>query len=173
MAKAAKKQTFPTPEQIATFYAGGNMVGNITYDWTNSMGTTGAAGSGNIRLNPSLMASRDAFLKGIRSKKYQERRSALVLGMPFLSTLIHEAIHNRDFAKGMPGSTEFFTPYLDSEDTNPNTGFRGAGNEIQAHDLGVRLVPDALQRFFGIKMDSRLGKEAVDMVLRQLRPPGG
>jgi hypothetical protein len=93
----------------------------------------------------------------------------MVLGMPGISTLIHEAIHNRDFAAGMPGSTEFFTPYLDDEDVNPNTGFHGAGNEIQAHDLGLRLVPDMLQRFFGIPMDSKWGKKYTAAVLRSLR----
>lgn len=169
MAKKQKSDPMKIWQEVASFYSDGNMRTPITFDWTNSMGTTGSPLSGEIRLNPSLKASRDAFLKGIRSKKYDDRRSGLVLGMPFLSTLIHEAIHNRNFAKGMPGSTEFFTPYLDSEETNPNTGFRGPGNEIQAHDLGVRLVPDMLQRFFGVKMDSRLGKEAVEMVLRSLR----
>lgn len=142
------RATPPPPrwEDIASFYSGGNMKGPITYDYTNSQGTTGIAGSGQIRLNPGLQASRDAFLKGIGSKRYGDRRGAVVLGMPFLSTLIHEALHNR---AGFDG----FDP----------------SEEVAPTDLGVRMVPDLLQRFFGVRMDSRLGKEAVEMVLKQLR----
>lgn len=143
---AKKQAAFPTPEDIASFYSGGNMVGRIAYDWTNSNGTTGAGATGTIRLNPSLLASRDAFLKGIRSKKYDQRRSAVILGMPWLSTLLHESLHNR-----------------------ANQGDFDNSNEIMEGDLGVRLVPDALQRFFGVKMDSKLGQEVTDMVLRNLR----
>lgn len=148
MARAERRTGPPTWEQIAGFYSGGNMHGPITYDWTNSNGTTGFPGSGQIRLNPALQDSRDKFLKGIYAAKYGDRRGAIVYGMPFLSTLIHEALHNRA----------------------ASDGFDPAGEEGPT-DLGVRMVPDLLQRFFGVKLNSRLGKEAVEMVLKTLRRP--
>lgn len=146
--QALQKPQPPTWEDVAAFYSGGNQRGPITYDYTNTLGTTGFPGSGSIRLNPSLEASRDAFLRGIGAKKYGDRRGAVILGMPFLSTLIHEALHNRAN-----------TPDLDF------------GAEAAPTDLGTRLVPDLLQRFFGVRMDSRLGKEAQRIVLRTLRRP--
>jgi hypothetical protein len=123
------------------------MNGPITYDWTNTNGTTGVPGSGSIRLNPDLQKSRDAFLKGIAAKDFGQRRGAVILGLPFLNTLIHEALHNRQ---------------------NPAPGLSNS-DEIVQGDLGVRLVPDLLQRFFGVKLDSQLGKFATDMVLQNLR----
>ena len=145
VAKAQPK--LPDWEDIARFYAGGNMrPGGLSYDWTNTNGTTEYAGSGKIRLNPALQKSRDAFLKGIAAKTYGDRRGAVILGSPFLSTLIHEALHNR----------------ATSADFDPS-------GEAGPTDLGVRLIPDLLQRFFGVKMDSRLGKMATAMVLKQLQ----
>jgi len=157
VAKAAKK-SFPTPEQIAAFYSGGNMKGTILYDYTNSMGTTGAAGSGSIRLNPSLQKGWQALVKNPRSQ------NALVLGSMMLSTLIHESLHNRDFSNGTSDS-----PFFGPEDEQLATGFRRAGNEIQAGDLGIRLVPDAMQRFFGIKMDSPWGRKYLEATMKRLK----
>ena len=142
----AQKPPAPRWEDVAAYYSGGNMKGDILYDWLNTNGTTGMPGSGNIRLNPKLKESRDAFLKGIGAKDYAHRRASVVLGLPFLSTLIHESLHNRTNSAGL----DF-------------------GAEAAPTDLGTRLVPDLLQRFFGVKMDSRLGKEVTEMVLKNLR----
>lgn len=136
----------PTWEEIARFYSQGNMVGPIQYDWENSMGTTGLPGSGTINLNPKAKQSLDDFLRyGPRSQQ------GMVLGSLGLSTLIHEALHNRQ---------------------NPAPGLSNR-DEIVQNDLGVRLIPDLLQRFFGVKMDSPWGRKYTDMVLRSLGSPGG
>jgi hypothetical protein len=70
----------------------------------------------------------------------------MVLGSLGLSTLIHEALHNRQ-ARG---------------DFSPT-------DEMMENDLGVRLVPDLLQRFFGVPIDSAWGKKYVAMVLQNLK----
>jgi hypothetical protein len=145
MPPRAHAQTHPMPslEDIARFYSGGNMRGNVTFDWTNTLGTTGGAGSGNIRLNPQLKAG-FAMLR-----KYGPRsQQGMVGGALALSTLIHEALHNR------------VQPGWDN------------ANEVQMLDLGPRLLPDAMQRFFGVPMQSAWGQKYRDMVLKQLRPPG-
>ena len=151
MARAAGGQPRPPKppawEDVARFYSGGNMrPGGITYDWTNTNGTTIYPGSGQIRLNPALQKSRDAFLKDSGGKTFGQRRGAVILGTPFLSTLIHEALHNR-------ATTPDFDP----------------AQEVGPTDFGVRLIPDLLQRFFGVPMDSRLGKMATAMVLQNLK----
>lgn len=146
MARAGNKR-IPNPpswEDIASFYSGGNMRGPITYDYTNSMGTNGSPMSGQIMLNPKVKDSLDAFLRyGPKSQQ------GMVMGALGLSTLIHEALHNR-----------------------ANQGDFDNSNEMQEGDLGVRLIPDLLQRFFGVPMDSAWGKKYTDMVLSQLRPVG-
>lgn len=137
------RPAYPSWEQIAAHYSGGNQRTPIRYDWTNSMGTTGLAGSGDMQLNPKVKESLDAFLKyGPRSQR------GMVLGGIGLSTLIHEALHNRK-AQG---------------DFDP-------GSELQQNDLGWRLIPDLMQRFFGIPIDSKWGKKYTDMVLKNLRRP--
>lgn len=145
-AKPPKKPPKPPSwEDIARFYSQGNMVGPITYDWSNTNGTTIFPGSGTIRLNPKIKDSLDAFLKyGPKSQQ------GMVLGEQGLSTLIHEALHNRRVSP----------PGLSNSD------------EIVQGDLGVRLIPDLLQRFFGIPMDSAWGKKYTEMVLKQLAPIG-
>ncbi|MDH4341375.1 MAG: hypothetical protein OEW47_13560 [Thermoleophilia bacterium] len=137
----ARKQTpKATWEQIAAFYSGGNQKGPITYDWTNSMGTTGMAGSGQIKLNPKVKESLDAFSKyGPRSQQ------GMVLGALGLSTLIHESLHNRKNTQDLRFD----------EETAPN-------------DLGWRLIPDMLQRYFGVPIDSKWGKKYLDMVMKQV-----
>jgi hypothetical protein len=137
----ARKQTSrPTWEEIAAFYSGGNQKGPIKYDWTNTMGTTGIAGSGNIRLNPKVKESLDAFLKhGPRSQQ------GMVLGALGISTLIHEALHNRK--------------------NTPDLRF---DEEVAPTDLGWRLIPDVLQRFFGVPIDSKWGQKYLNMVMKQV-----
>lgn len=136
----AQNPRYPAWEQIAAFYSGGNMRGPIRYDYTNSNGTTGMPGSGEINLNPRIKASLDALLKyGPKSQR------GMVLGALGLSTLIHEALHNRANTPGLDFS-----------------------QEAAPTDLGWRLIPDALQRFFGIKMDSPWGQKYLDMVMKEL-----
>lgn len=131
----------PDWNKIAAFYAG-RPIDSITYDWTNTMGTTGSPESGYIRLNPQVKTSLEALAKyGPRSQQ------GMVMGALGLSTLIHEALHNRR-----------------------NQGDFSNYNEIMEGDLGWRLIPDAMQRFFGVKLDSKWGKKYVDMVLKQLAP---
>lgn len=146
MAQRKPKPPLPTLEEIASFYSGGNMKGKVTFDWTNTNGTTGMPGSGNIRLNPSLQKSWNMLRKyGPRSQQ------GMVYGSQILSTLIHEALHNKI-----------------------QEGFDNT-NEIQMTDMGVRLIPDAMHRFFGIDLSGPWGKKYTAMVLKQLAPikPGG
>lgn len=150
LARAATPSKQVKWEDIASFYSGGNMKTPIEYTWTNSNGTTGLHESGNINLNPALQKHRDMFLDQWFGKKkdFATRRGAVINGMPFLTTLIHEALHNRANSKDL----DF-------------------GAEVAPTDLGVRLIPDLMQRFFGVKMDSKLGKEITDITLRSLRRP--
>lgn len=138
-----KTYTIPPLEQIAEFYSGGNMKGPITFDYTNSMGTTGMPGSGQIRLNPSLKQGFDMLRRyGPRSQQ------GMVGGALALSTLIHEALHNR-----------------------ANTPDLRFDEEIAPTDLGWRLIPDAMQRFFGVPIESEWGQKYLDMVMKNLRKP--
>jgi hypothetical protein len=61
-----------------------------------------------------------------------------------LATLIHEALHTR----GPDGKGT----------RDPSTGFYSADDEWQAHQLSYNLVADAMQRFFGVDPNSRLGR---------------
>jgi hypothetical protein len=144
-----RKQQVPSWEQIASFYAGRPI--KLSFVDDAAYGRTG--GDGNVTLNRFAEQKLKDFLRNPRDKQTGPFN---VLG---LATLIHESIHNREFAKGMPGSTESFTPYLDENEVNANTGFRGAGNESQAMALGSELIPDLLQRFFGIKIGSPLSRK--------------
>ena len=143
---ASMRQTKPSPlhpdwNAIAAFYAG-RPISSIKYDWTNTMGTTGFPESGYIRLNPQVQTSLEALAKyGPRSQR------GMVAGALGLSVLIHESLHNRANSQGFDNS-----------------------NEIMEGDLGWRLIPDAIQRFFGVKMDSPWGKKWTDMVLKTLAP---
>lgn len=145
IATNAQASSAPSPAyRISAFYSGGN-IRSITYDDLNTPGTTGPAGSGEVHLNPSLLKSRNALLRGWpKAKTFGDRWSAFVLGMPWLSTLIHESLHNR-VQPGWDGS-----------------------NEIIIGDLGVRLVPDAYRRFFGVRAGSKLDRAITAAVLKEL-----
>lgn len=81
---------------------------------------------------------------------YSKRNSktGAVLGVHALGTLLHESLHTRD--------------------NQPGTGFKDwQEDESQARALGYELIPDMLQRFFGIKIGSKVGRE-YERVARQL-----
>lgn len=123
---------------IASFYAGKPVKVYFpakkpgTPGTDSGWGTGGWGGTvweGNVALGPLQKQMFNDFLGNIRS----QRGVANVAG---LATLLHEAIHLRNF--------------------DPRTGFRESSNESQANALGSELVADALQRFFGIKVGSPL-----------------
>ena len=115
---------------MASFYAGKPVT--VAYGDRN---TTGLAGSSAITIDKEVKASLEALLTG---------KSRDVYG---LGTLIHEALHTRG------PSPEYSTP--DGAGVrDPNTGFYSWDDEWQARQLGYQLVPDAMQRFFGVKWDS-------------------
>jgi len=130
----------PWAYKVAAFYSGGNQRTAITCDWTNTDGTTGVGGSGDMHLNPRICAALWTLDKeGARSQ------AGLVIGGFGLSVLIHESLHNRVQA-----------------------GWDN-GDEIIIGDLGVRLVPDAVQRFWGVKLNSPWGRKYVAAALGRLR----
>ena len=138
---------------MASFYAGKPVT--VAYGDRN---TTGLAGSSAITIDKEVKASLEALLTG---------KSRDVYG---LGTLIHEALHTRG------PSPEYSTP--DGAGVrDPNTGFYSWDDEWQARQLGFQLVPDALQRFAGVKMDSARGREALSAARSQGPgfgpPPGG
>jgi hypothetical protein len=139
-------------DQIASFYAG-KPVKIVSTSWTNSEGTTGISGSSEIQLNPKIKQGLDALVT------HAHDASGPVLGAHSLQVLIHEAIHTRGQDFGKPNTRD------------PNTGFYGWGDEWQAPSLGAQLVPDAMQRFFGVPMNSPLGQKYLE-VAKKLSPDG-
>jgi hypothetical protein len=143
VATNGRAATQPSWAEVSSFYSGGNFTGPIDCTWTNSNGTTGFAGSGHIALNPQVCKSLAALRRyGPRSQQ------GMVLGALGLSVLIHESLHNR------------IQPGWDASD------------EIVIGDLGVRLMPDAVNRFWGVRPDSPWGRKWRAMVLKQLAPIG-
>lgn len=129
----------PNWQAIASFYAG-RQIAPIQSTWTNTDGTTGFPESGYINLNPNVMKGLNAFAKyGPKSQQ------GMVLGSRALAVLLHESLHNRANANGFENN-----------------------NEIMEGDLGWRLIPDMLQRFFGIPMDSAWGRKYMNMVMKEL-----
>ena len=142
----ASAQPAPLPAwtvAVAKFYSGGNLRSEITCDWTKTDGTTGVGGSGDIHLNPEVCAS----LRALQANG-AKTHAGMVLGAHGLAVLIHESLHNR------------VQPGWDN------------GDEVIIGDLGWRLIPDAVQRFFGVKLDSPRGRAYVAMVLHNLAPIG-
>lgn len=118
----------PSWEQIASFYAGRPM--SLSYDLGNGL-MGGTYGNGQMQLSPTIKGFLDNFLK------YQkDADKGPVLGTLGLTTLLHEAIHNR---QGMPGA-----------------GLLNATDEQQAPYFGAELLGDMLPRFFGIGRGSSL-----------------
>lgn len=129
-AEVAKAQQTPTWEEIASFYAG-RPIAPIEYrDNIGGAGRT-LAGSGRIELTPAIGKQLSDFLANPRKNPGFNSYG--------LATLIHEALHNRA--------------------PQPGTGFSDWGDENQANALGSELIPDLLQRFFGIPINSPLSRQ--------------
>lgn len=142
----AQASSSPLPLRISGYYSLGNAK-SITYDDLNTLGTTGLSGSGEVHLNPSLLKSRNALLRGWpKAKTFGDRWNAFILGMPWLSTLIHESLHNR------------VEPGWDN------------GDEILVGRTAYQLVPDAMRRFFGVRAGSKLDRAFVAAIAKELAP---
>lgn len=145
MAKA--KPTYSPPalpwvQKVAAFYSGNNPYLRLGVDDRGPMGATaGIAGSGDIRLGSGIwdsLANFDKYVKKAKKGDKNAAQMAAVLGANGLAVLLHEATHSR---------------------TQPVQGLQGWENERQAAALGAELVPDLLQRFFGIPIGSPLSKK--------------
>lgn len=136
MAKAAPKQQTDW-NAIASFYAGRPVTVDFPEtkwgaDW-GSGGWGGSARGNQVILGPFQKSMLSQFLsRGPRGPA----GPGSVAG---LATLIHEAIHLRDF--------------------DPRSGFKHNSDENQAGALGSELIPDLLQRFFGIPIGSPLSRK--------------
>lgn len=74
-------------------------------------------------------------------------------GVQGLATLIHEALHTRPNPyPGMKGADGGGV-------RDPHTGLYSFDDEWQAHQLSYNLISDAMQRFFGIDPNSKLGQQ--------------
>ena len=132
--------------RIASFYAGRPVTLGVD-ERGPLQASTGVPQSGKILLGKQLRSGLDEWLNQWRAAKTPKQRAGLAaLGANPLAVLIHEAMHNRKFTE------DYFA------DSDPNTGFRNAGNESQAAALGAELIPDMMQRFFGVKMNSPVSK---------------
>lgn len=159
---ARRQQSVPNWAQIAAFYAGRPI--KLSEDTRGPLSaTTGVPMSGEVRLGKGLLKGLEDFFEQwniAKHSKGQARKDALqraiVYGVNPLSVLVHESIHNREFSAPDPNNP-YFTPYLESNQRGP-LGFYGAGNEPQAQALGAELIPDLMQRFFGVKIGSPLSK---------------
>lgn len=122
-------------EKIAEFYAGKP----VTFDWDARREAGGATfGDGRITLAATFQERLAALADALRSGNRKRIEQQAVLGVDPLAVLLHEAIHNRD---GM------------------EAGFgRSKRDEKQAAALGAELIPDVLNRFFGIPLDSPLSR---------------
>lgn len=134
---------------MASFYAGKPVT--VSYGERN---TTGPAGSSAIEIDGEVRASLERLLANMKAGTPQK---ADVYG---IGTLLHEALHTRG-----PDMHDQFTG---ASPRDPNTGFYSWDDETQARQLGYQLVPDAMQRFFGVKTDSPQGKQ----FLRQAQSAG-
>lgn len=128
---ALRAEQIPPWQEIAAFYAG-RPINRLEFRDMPGLGTTGLPESGDIFMNRQAEKSLGDFLR-----YRNDRARGPVMGVLGLATLIHEAIHNRKMEKvfGKPAS-----------------------DEIQAGALGTELIPDLLQRFFGIPIGSPLSR---------------
>ncbi len=139
-----KPPTLPWVQKAAAFYGGGTPVTFSVDPRGPFNATAGVAGSGQVALGQSLWESLAAFDKHVKAAKRGNKdaaQNAAVLGANGLSVLLHELVHSRP------------------DGSNQGTGFRGWADEKQAAALGAELVPDLLQRFFGIKIGSPLSRK--------------
>ena len=123
----------PNWQNIASFYAGRPVTIGVDQRGPYQAGT-GAAESGNIFLGSGHQKNLQAFVQAwMKAKTDQQRMGLAAQGANILPVLLHEAMHNRNFS---------------------GTGLPSAWNEQQAVALGSELIPDMLQRFFGVKIGS-------------------
>lgn len=136
VARASLNTASPaTWEAIASFYAGKP----VSFDWDSKRTAGGATyGDGRISLAAPFRERLDALASALRSGKKADIQRQSVLGVDPLAVLLHEAMHNRD-------------------DLLEGFG-RSKRDEKQAAALGAELVPDLLQRFFGIPINSPLSR---------------
>lgn len=137
----------PVPiAKIIQFYSGRN---DVRIDPSYTANDTGAAGmsandAGWISLAPGVY-------KALASWNVQKPSAQAVQA---LNTVIHEALHMR---RDGPWHTP--NDWTDPTRYQSPTGFRPWDDEHQAAALSGQLIPDALQRFFGVKYDSALGQQ--------------
>ena len=134
-ARAASAHVAKAPDwnQIASFYAGRPVT--VTSPAINPITNQPWGGidgttprNGTIYLNPRLQQGLNELPRDLPKG----------MGTVYaLANLIHEALHNR---------------------ANKSDGFADWGDEIQAPALAAQLIPDALQRYFGIPIQSKLGQ---------------
>lgn len=128
----------PSWQAIASFYAGRPVTIGVD-DRGPLQAGTGAAESGNIFLGSGIQRNLADFLKQWRLAKTDKQRAGLAaLGMNGLPVLLHEAMHNHHF--------------------DTSGGMPDAWDENQARALGSELIPDLMQRFFGVPIDSPVGR---------------
>lgn len=152
------KVTLPVPvQQIIKFYSGGRDVSiNPSYTSKNTgIGGMSSNDEGWISLNP-------ATVKALQSWNTSKPDSS---ALDALVTLIHESLHMRRDGSGWHTPNNWTAanyPALQGQ-------LRPWDDEHQAAALSATLIPDALQRFFGIKSDSTLGQSYAEMAQDAVR----
>ena len=139
----AKATPPPSWEAISQFYAGRPMT--LNFDPARMSGAN-TAGIGSVNMPGAFKEKLAHLLKALQSGDKQRMIGASVSDIDPLAVLIHESIHNRDFTQGQLG-------FFPADKPTPS-GFMLGRNEPQAQALGAELIPDLLQRFFGIKIGS-------------------
>jgi hypothetical protein len=145
------KEAEPNWNAIASFYAGRPVKVNFGTpkggkdEWElPGMGfkgqSLGTVWEGNVWMNPKLKAQ---FANWQKNARHPSRGP--VYGAQALATLLHESVHLRE---------------------NEATGSRPWYDERQAGALGSELMPDLLNRFFGIPINSKLSKKYMQAAKR-------
>lgn len=126
-------------QQVVDYYGDAGKTGakGVTFRDGGFGGVLGTAVGNQITLNPALLEKLRALYAAPRDK------AAAGAGIEALGTLIHEALHTRG-------------PYGPQNQRQSN-GFYPWDDEWQAHQLSYSLVPDAMQRFFGVAPNSTMG----------------
>ncbi len=136
--------------RIVNFYAGPQSQ-PIQIDWQATGIGDPRTLSGRAYQDEGRIEYSPAVLEQLRAL---DPRRPNMEGVKALVTLIHEALHQRKSPGGwhVPENWPEGVPYPGSD------GFRTWDDEHQAQALAANLVPDALQRFFGVRFDSPLGQ---------------
>lgn len=99
-------------------------------------------------ITPSTMAQLESWRSSRLSKPTLKDVGALTF-------LIHEATHMR---RSLPGWNHPDWATWPKGQEPLGSGFKTWDDEHQAQALAANLVPDAMQKFFGVKFDSKLGQ---------------